>query len=71
MKVRFEDKKLFSSKIRSVFIPDFFSFWIKNSAFLVPGFKMKQVFLPKDCDILLYFKLERLTAVCKLIFEDH
>ena len=34
----------------------FFFFWIKNSTFLLSGFKMKQVFLPKDCDILLYFK---------------
>lgn len=46
-------------------------FLFKNSAFSVPGFKMKQVFLPEDCDILLYFKLERLRVVCKLIFEDH
>lgn len=46
MKVIFEDKKIFSSKVRPIFISELY-FDQKLSLSLVSGFKKKQVFLPR------------------------
>lgn len=66
MKVRLEDKTFFPSKVGSIFISEFFL----NKIFSLFGFKMKQVFLPRDYNIFFYFRLEGLRAICKFIFED-